>query len=112
MVPFDLAGLARSEGGEYVLGMKDLQTRACYMIYGVLQSGEKDRLVRPGEGHEEILCAVDGPVTIHSERGNIELEQGHAVHVKENESFHISNPSERAVVYIMAGAPTGWSHVA
>jgi uncharacterized cupin superfamily protein len=112
MVPFDLATLARSEGGEYVLGMKDLHTRTCYMIYGILEPGERDRLVRPGEGHEEILCAVDGPLTIHSEKGNIELQKGHAVHVKENVSFHISNPSERAVVYIMAGAPTGRSHVA
>jgi len=100
---FDLVRLARSEGGEYVLGMKDLHTHACYMIYGILEPGEKDRLVRPGEGHEEILCAVDGPVMIHSGRGNIELKQGHAVHVTEKLSFHISNPSEVPVVYIMAG---------
>lgn len=103
MESFDLAELARREGGEYVLGMKDLHTHACYMIYGILQPREKDRLVRPGEGHEEILCAVDGPVMIHSEKGVTTLERGHAVHVKEDGSFFISNPSDKAVIYIMAG---------
>jgi len=101
--PFDLAHLASSSGGEYVLGTKDLLTRACYMIYGILQAAEKDRLVRPGQGHEEILCAVDGPLMMHTERGDTLLERAHAVHVGEHESFHISNPSDQPVVYIMAG---------
>ncbi len=103
MKAFDLEKLATAEGGEYVLGLKDLHTHACYMIYGVLQPGEGRRLVRPGEGHEEILCAVEGPIVLHIDSGDMLLERGHAVHIKEDQSFHISNPSDRVVAYVMAG---------
>jgi len=100
---FDLEALSADEGGEYVLGMKDLHTHACYLVYGKLRTGEKERLVRPGEGHEEILCAVDGSVVMHTPRGDETLEKGHAVHVKEDESFFISNPSNLPVTYVLAG---------
>jgi hypothetical protein len=100
---FDLEKLAGMEGGEYVLGMKDLNTHACYMIYGILHPDEKDRIIRPGEGHEEILCAADGPLLMHTRKGEIVLQRGHAVHIKEEESFNISNPTDREVVYVIAG---------
>jgi uncharacterized cupin superfamily protein len=100
---FDLDRLASSEGGEYVLGAKDLHTQTCYMIYGILQPGETDRLVKPGEGHEEILCAVTGTLMLHTAAGAAPLHAGCAVHVKEDESFHLSNPSDQPLVYIMAG---------
>jgi uncharacterized cupin superfamily protein len=100
---FALDRLASSEGGEYVLGAKDLHTQTCYMIYGILQPGETDRLVKPGEGHEEILCAVTGTLMLHTAAGAAPLHAGCAVHVKEDESFHLSNPSDQPLVYIMAG---------
>lgn len=103
MKSFDLATLALTQGGEYVLGEKDLHTRACYLVYGQLEAGEKNRLFRPGEGYEEILCAIDGPILMHTGRGDIVLPEGHAVHVKENESFSISNTSDKRVRYVMAG---------
>lgn len=110
MKTFDLAQLASRQGGEYVLGMKDLHTHACYLIYGLLQPGEGDRLVKPGEGHEEILCAINGPVLMHTSSGEVVLAQGHAVHIKEVESFFISNPTENPVVYVMAGGHSGSHH--
>jgi hypothetical protein len=103
MRSFDLAGLASSFGGEYVLGTKDLHTDACYMIYGLLTEREAERLIRPGKGREEILCAVDGPILMHTKGGEVVLKRGNAIHVKEDDSFFISNPSDRPVVYIMAG---------
>ncbi len=103
MQSFDLERMAEKEDGEYVLGMRDLKTHACYMIYGILEPGECDRRVRPGEGHEEILCAVDGPLTLHTQSGDVRLEKGHAVHIKEVDSFTMSNESETRSVYIMAG---------
>ena len=103
MKTFNLHEKALSEGGECVLGMKDLHTHACYMIYGILQPGESDRLARPGEGHEEILCAVTGSLIMHTKKGEVPLEMYHAVHIKEDESFNISNPSDTPVVYIMSG---------
>jgi hypothetical protein len=41
--------------GEFLLGYRETGSHACYMIYGVLKSKEKARLVKPGPGHEEIL---------------------------------------------------------
>ncbi len=103
MKSFDLDALALLMGGEYVLGAKDLHSKSCYLIYGLLNAGEGDRLVKPGEGYEEILCAVDGPLTVHSPSATVTLEKGHAVHIKEDESFYISNTSDSPVRYIMAG---------
>jgi len=103
---FDLQHLATEQGGEYVLGMKDLHSRSCYMIFGILQPKEAQRLVKPGAGHEEILCAVEGPITLHTRYGDVLLPKGHAVHIKENDSFLISNASDEAIVYILAGGHT------
>jgi len=100
---FDLSKLADTEGGEYVLGSKDLHIQTCYLIYSRLQGGEDRRLIKPGESHDEILCAVDGPLLMHTSRGEITLPPGHAVHVQENESFFLSNPLARPVVYVVAG---------
>jgi hypothetical protein len=101
--PIPIARLAEEGGGEYVLGMKDLHTGTCYLLYGSLHPGETHREVRPGPGHEEILCAVDGPLTMHTIRGDVMLEPGHAILVKEDESFFLSNPSHQTVCYIAAG---------
>ncbi len=103
MKAFEIDKLAREQGGEYVLGMKDLHTHACYMVYGVLKPGETDRLVKPGEGHEEILVPVTGPVQVTAEKGNYVIEQGNAVHIKEDESFFISNKTNQTVIYVLAG---------
>jgi hypothetical protein len=100
---FDLRTLASTEGGEYVLGAKNLHIQTCYLIYGYLETGEGRRLIKPGESHDEILCAIDGPILMHTTRGQITLPPGHAVHVKEDESFFVSNPSDRPAVYIIAG---------
>jgi hypothetical protein len=100
---FDLRALASTEGGEYVLGAKDLHIQSCYLIYGYLESGEGRRLIKPGETHDEILCAIDGPILMHTTHGPVTLPAGHAVHVKKDESFFVSNPLDRPVVYIIAG---------
>jgi hypothetical protein len=101
---FDLAGLARSQGGEYVLGKKDLHSDACYLVYGCLDPDGSTRPIRPGKGYEEIFCAIDGPLVMHTDRGEIVLERGHAVHVREDASFAITNRSDQPVVYVLAGA--------
>jgi hypothetical protein len=100
---FDLGHLAGTQGGEYVLGAKDLHSSACYLTYGILKGGEGDRLVKAGKGYEEILCAVGGPLVMNTTRGKVTLPQGHAAHVKEDDSFLISNPSDEPVIYVTAG---------
>jgi hypothetical protein len=102
---YDLEKLSALFGGEYVLGTKDLHSRACYLVYGALNPGEGDRLIKPGEGYEEILCIVEGSVIAHSQTGNFELSGGGAVHVKQDDQFFISNPSDTRAVYVIAGGP-------
>jgi hypothetical protein len=104
---FDLERLASGQGGEYVLGYKDLHSRSCYLIYGVLEPGEGGRLVRPGCGYEEILCAVGGPLVLHTDRGEMTLEKGHALHVTEADSLFLSNPDDSQTVYVLAGGLIG-----
>ena len=38
---FNVKRLAKEQGGEYVLGMKDLHTHACYLIFGTLAPEER-----------------------------------------------------------------------
>ncbi len=103
MKSFDLAKLAAAQGGEYVLAAKDLDSRACYLVYGVLKPGEQGRLIKPGDGYEEILCAVTGALLMKLSGGDVALEQGHAVHIKPTDSFYVSNPNDDPVVYVIAG---------
>ena len=103
MKRFAVGAMAAAEGGEYVLGMKDLGTHACYLIYGTLKVGENGRPVKPGHGHEEILCVAMGNLRIRTSEETFTLESGHAVLVREDESFEISNAGQEDVVYVMAG---------
>jgi hypothetical protein len=100
---FDLAKLAAVQGGEYVLAAKDLHTEACYLVYGFLQSGKGDRLIQPGKGYEEILCAITGALVMKLARGEVILEQGHAVHINSTDSFYISNRNNNTILYVIAG---------
>ena len=61
---YPVSKLSKEGGGEYVLGLKDLDTHACYMIYGELEPGEEGRKVCPGAGHEEILLSVNGDIEL------------------------------------------------
>lgn len=104
-----LSELCKEAGGEYVLGLKDLDTHACYMIYGELNPGEQGREVRPGSGHEEILLAVVGDLTISGPHDGI-LRQGRAMHFREEAACTISNPSDKKAVYVMAGGHSASGH--
>ena len=95
--------LAAAQGGEYVLAAKDLHTEACYLVYGLLKPGEGDRLIKPGKGYEEILCAITGALVMKLSRGEVILEQGHAVHINSTDSFYISNRNNNTIVYVIAG---------
>ncbi len=110
MKHYNLENLCESKKGEYVLGAKDLNTHACYMIFGVLAPGETNRTVKPGSGHEEILVAVDGELILHLDDGELKLPKNHAVHVLEDQEFKISNPGEVEVRYIMAGGHPRGGH--
>ncbi len=103
MKSFDLAKMAAAQGGEYVLAAKDLHTEACYLVYGLLKPGEGDRLIQPGKGYEEILCAITGALVMKFSRGEVILEQGHGVHINSADSFYISNRNNNTILYVIAG---------
>ncbi len=103
MKSFDLAKLAAAQGGEYVLASKDLHSEACYLVYGILQGREGHRLVQPGKGYEEILCAITGPIVMNLSHMETTLQRGHAVHLDQTDSFYIFNPSDDSVLYVIAG---------
>jgi len=105
-----LRKLAIEEGGEYVLGMKDLKTHACYLIYGELQPGEKGRKICPGTGHEEILMTVIGDIEVTGEPFKGVLHEGEAIHLREEQTCLLANPGKSRAIYILAGGHSGIDH--
>lgn len=105
MKVYDVSKMASMEKTrEYVLGSKALDTHACYLIYGTMQPGEKDRLVRPGSGHEEIICVVSGDALLRGEGESLRLGVGHAIHLRGEQTMHMDNVSgSDPLVYIAAG---------
>ncbi len=110
MKTFALRELGREAGGEYVLGLKDLGTHACYMIYGELKPGQTGREACPGKGHEEILLAVKGDLQLSRDGQTEILREGRAMHLRGAESLIMSNPGSQAAIYIMAGGHSTQGH--
>ncbi len=106
---FDIRNKAAEEGGEYVLGLKDTGSHACYMIYGVLKSGEKGRLIKPGEGHEELVLAQKGDIAVTGRmRGT--LREGTSFHIVGDDECFLENLSSGEAVYIVAGGHSDAGH--
>jgi hypothetical protein len=109
-----LKRLSEEAGGEYVLGLKDLDTHACYMIYGTLAPGEKQRLIKAGKGHEEIIVAARGELRI-SGPGLAPLKEtviaeGSAFHITEESEYYLENTTETEALYIAAGGHSTKGH--
>ncbi len=100
---FDLAGRVFREGGETVLGLKDLDTHACYMLYGVLNPGDPPRLLRPGLGHEEIFLVVSGSIKVEGPGGFQTLQPGQAVYLKDEETLSATAAGPGEARYVAAG---------
>jgi len=108
---YDVAGRAPREGGETVLGLKDLGTHACYMLYGVLNPGEEPRILKPGEGHEEIILAVSGSIQIKGTDGSLTLQPGQAVYLKGAAAYEATTLGPTEARYVAAGGHTpGQNH--
>jgi len=91
-----------SDNGEYILGIEDTGSHACYMIYGILKPGEKGRLIKPGRGHEEIVLAMKGDLALSGDITGL-LEQGSAFHIAGEISAYLENHGSHEVVYIISG---------
>jgi len=95
---------------EFIIGSELTGSHACYMIYGVLGYKEKDRLIKPGKGHEEIVFILKGAVKVTGAYNGI-LSEGDAFHIVEEESCVFENISDSEVVYIIAGGHSEKGHI-
>jgi hypothetical protein len=91
-----------SDAGEYILGLEDTGSHACYMIYGVLRPGEKGRLVKPGAGHEEIVLSVKTGLTLSGAITG-QLEEGEAFHIAGDTAVFLENRGSSEAFYVIAG---------
>jgi hypothetical protein len=105
----NLRDKAAKNKGEYIFGAEDTGSHACYMIYGVLMPGEKERIIRPGKGHEEILAAVKGCMKVTGQYSGT-LEEGHAFHIGGDQTCFLENTGDSEAVYIVAGGHSDQGH--
>ena len=103
---FDLAARAPREGGETVLGLKDLDTHACYMLYGALLPGEAPRTLRPGPGHEEIFVVISGAMEIKDQAQTRLVQAGQAFYLKGDQTFTATAAGPGEARYVAAGGHT------
>jgi len=97
------------DSGEYILGSRETGSHACYLVYGALKPGEKGRELRPGHGHEEIVLAMIGDLSLTGHYTGT-LKQGQALHLTEEESVFAENTGNSKVLYVIAGGHSGHGH--
>jgi hypothetical protein len=107
---YDCLMRAKAESGETVLGAEELNTQACYLIYGLLEPEQKGRVLNPGPGHEEIICLVAGMATLTGPEGSQNLKVGEAVYLKGDVTYTLENHQKVPVVYIAAGGHSEGEH--
>lgn len=105
----DLKDKAQKNSGEYVFGAEDTGSHACYMIYGILKPGGKDRIIRPGKGHEEMLVALQGELSVSGCHEG-KLKSGMAIHLVGEQSCFLENKGASEAVYIVAGGHSEGGH--
>lgn len=100
---FDVKNAAiQSEKGEFLLGFRETGSHACYMIYGILRSDERARVVKPGPGHEEIILAMKGDLEVTGYCSG-SLKEGSAFHIEGEQECLLQNKGEADAIYIIAG---------
>ncbi len=110
MKTFELKDKAqKSENGEHILGFEETGSHACYMIYGILKSGENGRLIKPGIGHEETVLAVKGDFQITGHYSGI-LNEGAVFHISGEHECFLENKGAADAIYIIAGGHSESGH--
>jgi hypothetical protein len=105
---FDIIGKVGGPG-ECILGSQETGSHACYLIYGVLQPGDTGRELRPGAGHEEIVLALTGDLTLTGVHSGT-LKQGQALHLTGDETVLAGNSGAMPAVYVVSGGHSGHAH--
>jgi uncharacterized cupin superfamily protein len=107
---YDCLMRAKAEGGETVLGSQELGTQACYLVYGIVEPGQKGRVLNPGPGHEEIICLVAGVATLVGPEGPQDLKLGEAFYLKGEVTYTLENHQKMPAVYVAAGGHSAEGH--
>ena len=97
------------ESGETILGAEDTGSHACYLIYGRMRGRERNRRLKPGKGHEEMILAVEGDFRFSGEAEGT-LKQGQAVHLSGEETLFLENLTDGPAVYLLAGGHSEAGH--
>ena len=97
------------DSGEYILGAEDTGSHACYLIYGTMKPHEKERVLKPGRGHEELILAVQGDFLVNGHMQGT-LQQGTAIHLKDDETCLFENATDQTAIYIISGGHSGGEH--
>lgn len=105
---FNVIGKGGSSG-ENLLGSQETGSHACYLIYGILQPGETGREFKPGHGHEEIVLALQGDLTLTNAHVGT-LKQGQALHLAGDETVLAGNSGAMPAVYVVSGGHAGHGH--
>lgn len=105
---FDIKEKVR-DTGEYILGLNDTGSHACYLIYGKILPFEKGRQIKPGQGHEELFMAIKGDFNVTGDFSGI-IKEGQAIHLKEEETCYIENLGDSVAIYVIAGGHSKEHH--
>ncbi len=97
------------ESGETILGAEDTGSHACYLIYGRMRGREKNRRLKPGKGHEELILAVQGDFQLSGQAVGT-LKQGQALHLSGEETLFLENLTAEPAVYMLAGGHSEAGH--
>ncbi len=95
--------------GEIILGVEDTGSHACYLIYGVMAPRQKGQMIKPGQGHEELLLVIKGKLALTGDC-DVVLEQGQAVHLVGEQTCYAENLTDEEVVYVIAGGHSEGGH--
>ena len=97
------------DSGEYVLGLEDTGSHACYLIYGIMKPYEKERELKPGEGHEELFLAMKGDLMVTGHTKGM-LREGQAIHLRGDETRWLENATGSEAVYVISGGHSDSGH--
>jgi redox-sensitive bicupin YhaK (pirin superfamily) len=67
-----------------------------------MRGREKNRRLKPGKGHEEMILAIQGNFQFSGQAEGT-LKQGQAVHLSGEETLFLENLTEQPAVYLLAG---------
>ncbi|NUQ38126.1 MAG: hypothetical protein HUU23_10070 [Caldilineales bacterium] len=104
--PVDLSKRVGSSG-EAALGPDESGALTTYLLYGVLAPYETGRRLRPGSGREEILFVINGDLRLEGPAvGEMVCKEGTAVLLQEGSDQWLSNLTNGAARYVLAGGFT------